>query len=239
MASDEDGLPRRLPPLPEPLRRVGAAYQGAVTRHGPTPSGVGWSSRQGQELRLRVLLRLLDDLPPDEAVTVADIGCGYGALWPLLAERPAPPIAAYAGYDIVPRMIRLARAAHGRDPRVRFLPGCLPEAPVDYAFVSGTFNFRSAVPVAEWEALVAGWLTEIAGLCRRGLAFNLLHRRGGRNLKSMYYTTPDAWRDRAAALARGGRVTVIDDYLPDDFSVLLRMGRGAAATEGTRPATAS
>lgn len=233
MVSDEDGLPRKMPVLPPELRSIGAAYQGAVTRHGPTPSGVGWSSRQGQELRLRVLLRILDDVPAETAVSIADIGCGYGALWPLLAEREQPAISSYTGYDIVPRMVALGRGAHGRDPRVRFLLGQMPEGPVDYAFVSGTFNYRHTASLAAWEDRVAGWLDELAGLCRRGLAFNFLHQRSSRNTASMYYTTPEAWCARAEVMARGGSVSVIDDYLPDDFTILVRMGSAGEETPGS------
>jgi SAM-dependent methyltransferase len=219
----DDGLPARPPSLPPGLDRVAAAYQGAVARHGPTPSGVGWSSRQGQDMRLRVLIRLLAGETAPE-VSVADIGCGYGALWPLLAGRTAPRVAAYTGYDIVPRMVRLGRAAHGRDPRVRFLLGQEPRERVDHAFVSGTFNFRETIPVAEWEERVRESLSSVAAACRRGLAFNLLHRRGSKSLRHMYYTTPEAWIGPARALARGGTVTVIDDYLPDDFTILVRFG---------------
>ncbi len=205
------------------LSAVGAAYRAAVLRHGPTAAGVGWSSSQAQMLRLRVLTRILDD-DPDEAVTLADIGCGYGALWPLVAERRAPRVAAYTGYDIVPRMVSLARAAHGADPRARFQLGEAPEGPVDYALVSGTYNFRDRMPVADWRARVERALAEVAAHCRKGLAVNFLHRRGGRDLRHMYYTTPDDWTETARSLARGGTVTVVDDYLPDDFSLLIRFG---------------
>jgi len=225
MAADDspDGLPLRMPPLSPEMRRVGAAYQGAVLRNGPTAAGGGWSSPQGQMLRLRVLLSILDD-DPAETVSLADIGCGYGALWPLVANRVAPRIAAYTGYDIVPRMVTLARRAHGADPRARFLLGEGPEDPVDYAVISGTFNFRDQVPMADWRAQVERALDAIAGQCCRGLAVNFLHRRGGRNLRQMFYTTPEDWAATAARLARGGTVTVVDDYLPDDFSLLIRFG---------------
>lgn len=219
----EDGLPQRPPPLSDTLRLIGAAYQGSVTRNGATPGGVGWSSRRAQELRLRTLLRIFDGLPAPTA-SVADIGCGYGALWPLLAEQTAPRITDYTGYDIVPAMVRLGRKAFGADPRVRFLLGQVPDEVVDYGFVSGTFNYRGEVPNEAWKAQVSAALRAIGERCRHGLAFNLLHRRGGKSLKQMYYTTPEAWTGMAQAMARGGMVSVVDDYLPDDFTIFVHFG---------------
>ena len=225
VSPDEDAAPTVTlrPSLPPELRYVGAAYRDAVLRHGPTAAGVGWSSPQGQMLRLRVLLRILDD-DPAETVSLADIGCGYGALWPLLQDRDAPRIEAYTGYDIVPRMVTLARTAHGADPRTRFVLGQVPDGPVDYAIISGTYNFRDQIPLADWRARVEQALSDVATHCRKGLAVNLLHRRGGRNLKHMFYSTPDDWTETAKALSRNGSVTVVDDYLPDDFSLLIRFG---------------
>ncbi|MGC2854619.1 class I SAM-dependent methyltransferase [Novispirillum sp. DQ9] len=221
---DEDGLPNALPPLAPALERIGRAYGSAVERHGPRAGGVGWSSETGQMLRLRVLMRILDDAPPAVPVSIADLGCGYGALWPLLAGHAAPRVAAYTGYDICRPMIARARALHGADPRVRFLLADAALEDADYGMVSGTFNFRDGESEADWVAYLRASLRAFAGCCRKGLAFNLLHRRTARHLKSMYYADPAEMAAFARTIARGGTVAVIDDYLPDDFTVLVRFG---------------
>lgn len=223
--STDDGLPSALPPLSPILARIGRAYGSAVESQGPRAAGVGWSSEVGQMLRFRVLLRLLDSAPPDRPVSVHDLGCGYGALWPLLAALDSPKVARYTGYDICRPMVARARALHGADPRATFLlaDGALEEA--DYGFVSGTFNFKDGETEADWQAYLETSLEEFAASCRLGLAFNLLHRRTAKHLKRMYYADPPTVAAFARArLARGGTVQVIDDYLPDDFTVLVRFG---------------
>ncbi len=221
--SIDDGLPRALPPLPPALDRISRAYGHAVEREGPRAGGVGWSTEVGQMLRFRVLLRVLDGAPPDRPVSVHDLGCGYGALWPLLAERTAPPVGSYTGYDISRAMIARARGLHGAAPQARFLlaDGALDEA--DYGFVSGTFNFRDGETDDDWRVYLERSLEDFAASCRVGLAFNLLHRRTAKHIRRMFYADPaEVAAFARARLARGGSVEVIDDYLPDDFTVLVR-----------------
>jgi len=217
--------PRWAPP-PRFLHQIGTVYGRALQRHGARPGGVGWSSVQSQQVRFQAVLRLLAREPEGAVVSAAELGCGYGALWPLLRDLAAPRISAYTGYDISPAMVRRATRLHGRDPRVRFITAAQVTLPADYGFVSGTFNYRRDIPVAEWEDYVRESLTQMAGQCRRGLAFNLLHRRTLRKRGLMYYADPDAWRRFAETLAgpRRGTVALADDYLPDDFTLLVWFG---------------
>lgn len=227
-----DGLPQALPPLPKALHAVARAYAGALAWRGTTAAGVGWSSAQVQEVRFSVLLRLLDPLAAVGPLTVQDLGCGYGALWPHLAHRRTPPIASYTGYDIAPEMISAARLLHADEPRARFLLGCRPDEVADCGFVSGTFNYRGVEATPEdWAALIEAGLSDLAACCRLGMAFNLLHQRQNRRLPAMHYSNPErvlAFAETLAA-ARGGRVQVIDDYLEEDFTVLVWFSHPPAA----------
>lgn len=222
----DDGLPHRAPDLPESLRRIARTYGRALERHGPTAGGVGWSTGGAQALRLRVLLRILDgETAP--TVSVHDLGCGYGAAWPLLAALEAPRVAGYVGYDICPPMISRARALYGRDPRVRFLLGDSPVEDADYGLVSGTFNYRGGETEDAWQAYVHTSLETFAAACRKGLAFNLLHHRTAKRSSRMAYADPArmlAFAQSHLATPRGGTVTVVEDYLVDDFTVLVRFG---------------
>lgn len=220
----DDGLPHAAPPLTPALDRIVRAYAGAVEKHGPRPGGVGWSSEVGQMLRLRVLLRILDGAPAGVPVSVHDLGCGYGAVWPLLKGREAPRVAAYTGYDICRAMIARARALHGSDPRARFLLAGEAVEDADFGLVSGTFNYRDGEPDGAWRDYLESSLAAFATSCRRGLAFNLLHRRTAKHIQRMYYADPAQVAAFARTIARGGTVAVIDDYLADDFTVLVRFG---------------
>lgn len=225
-ASDDD-LPPPDAGMPDDLVPIRDAYAGAINAHGPSHSGVGYSSRTAQMLRLRVLLRLLSDSPEAATrtpVSVHDLGCGYGALWPLLDEMETPPISAYWGWDITRTMIRASRALHGGEPRAHFMVGACPDAVADYGFVSGTFNFRARISLPEWRDYVAASLTTFAGYCRKGMAFNLLDVRAPKQGEAMFYNRPEDWRPFAEALVAargGGRVVLATDYLPDDFTLFL------------------
>ena len=209
--------------LPEFIEPLGKLYSKVVRARGDTAGGVGWSTQHVQDLRFHVLLSLLDDDPTNDSVTVCDFGCGWGGLWSKLIRRPAPKIQSYIGYDISDEMISLARK-RVTDLRAKFLiyNGSLQR--VDYAFISGTFNFHDCIPREHWETYVQSTLDKIASQCSRGLAFNLLHKRAQKK-RSMFYTDPESWVKRAQGWldARGGgEVSVKDTYLPDDFTIFVR-----------------
>lgn len=220
---NEDGLPTAAPAMPEFLDRIGQIYGNSLWMRGPTSLGVGWSTELAQLRRFEILLRLLDQEPEGGKVTVNDLGCGYGALWPHLAEMSRPQIGLYTGYDISTEMIEQARRLH-QDKRTRFLLGSVADEPADYGFVSGTFNFREKEDAKSWRLYVGKALVSFAGQCRKGIGFNMLHARSPRRLKSMYYADPTDFEMLARGLlvGRGGRVEVVDDYLEEDFTVLVR-----------------
>src|SRR3954454_3894756 len=85
-----------------------------------SPRGGGWHDPQLQALRFDVLALVMEGAQP---VTVADFGCGTGALFDrLVARAEPPPLGGYTGYALVPAMVVTARERHG-DPRARFEVG--------------------------------------------------------------------------------------------------------------------
>src|SRR3954453_20757562 len=64
-------------------QRVADYYSGKIRQHGPTPAGVDWRDREGQEARFDGLLKIVD--PP--ATSLIELGCGYGALYDYLVAR--------------------------------------------------------------------------------------------------------------------------------------------------------
>jgi len=64
-------------------QRVSEYYGGKVRRHGMTPRGVDWESEPMQRLRFVQLLKLFEDAPGP--FSLADLGCGYGAMLPFIA----------------------------------------------------------------------------------------------------------------------------------------------------------
>jgi SAM-dependent methyltransferase len=178
--------------LARALRGVRDLYTAGLAEHGATPAAVGWRDAAAQRLRFERLARVVDAHPPDGPATVADWGCGYGALLPHLDARPGIEVAAYDGYDLSAEMLAAARAAVG-DGRCRWLRSAELDRDADYVFVSGTLNVRLAAPEALWAEHVRSTLRRLHARARRGLAFNLLTTRVDWRADGLFYADPAEW----------------------------------------------
>ena len=195
-------------------------YEDWLDEHGAESSrAVAWNDPTLQSLRFDLLAQVMEG---DEPVTVADFGCGTGALAAHLAARAEPPaLAAYTGYDLVPAMIEAARERHS-DPRMRFEVGTEVREEADYVLVSGTFTLRAEVADAEWEAHVRDRLEGLWARSRRGLGFNLMTR-GIEVAESTVYTgDPEAWAAWCSRALPGARVALRYGPPLPDFTVLVR-----------------
>jgi SAM-dependent methyltransferase len=195
-------------------------YEGWLAEHDPASSqAVGWLDPEMQRLRFEVLALVMEGESP---VSVADLGCGTGALFAHLAARETPPpLGAYTGYDVVPAMVAAARELHP-DPRARFELGTDVAEAVDYVLASGAFTLRPGVEDADWEAHVH---TAVAGLwerARRGLAFNLLGRDAEAPDPTVYASDPVAWARWCSGALPGARVALRYGPPLRDFTVLVR-----------------
>ena len=94
-------------------RKINQSYAKRLAAKGCNPEGVFWNSRANQINRFSTLLALIEttkvtDPHSDKAehpVTIAEIGCGYGALFGYLREIEIPDKWHYHGVDINPSMI--------------------------------------------------------------------------------------------------------------------------------------
>lgn len=201
------------------IARIQWLYTLAVKRHGCRAKGVGWRDRTGQLLRFAQLVRLMEGEPHGAPVTVNDLGCGYGALFPFLLTQRAVTVAGYVGYDMTRAMVAQARSAI-RDRRARFLLSDRATVEADYGFASGTFNVLAGGDEDFWRGDVIAQLRAFARMNRKGFAFNMLGLDHPRRDQLMFYTAPDAFRD--AFEADGMETTLLDGYMPGDWTMLVR-----------------
>lgn len=168
-----------------------------IHRHGATPLGLGWLSVQRMRDCFADLLRLLagDESP---GRSIADLGCGYGALFDHVRSLPALRQGRYIGYDITAAMLEAARQRI-LDPRACFIQSDRPLEEVDYSFVSGTYNLALGADPVDWTRYIEASLEQLATTSRRGFAFNMLNR-PARLDPDMYYGDPDLWLSRCQAL---------------------------------------
>ncbi|MBB3268203.1 SAM-dependent methyltransferase [Azospirillum sp. OGB3] len=199
------------------LHRIADYYDGKLAAHGATARGVDWRDERSQELRFARLLDLVGD---DPSGTIAELGCGYGALAAHLRRtgRANP----YHGYDISAEMVRTARTVQAGLDDVQFDEGDAP-AEADYIVASGIFNVRFDVPDDDWRPFVRGTIETMAGRARRGIAFNLLTAYSDRDRMDprLYYASPSKMLDWC--IGRFGRhVALRHDYGLYEFTVLVR-----------------
>ncbi|SDH08849.1 class I SAM-dependent methyltransferase [Roseospirillum parvum] len=203
----------------DPLGPVARIFDNGARMKGARPEGCGWTSTEAVHTRFEQLARLFEAAPQGRAITVNDLGCGYGALFNWLERRLDPPLAGYRGYDISDGMIALARQSI-HDPRATFVQADRPDRPADFGLVSGTFNLMGDTPRGEWEAMIRHSLTQLAQSSRYGIAFNLLRADGPKLTGRLYTADPADWVRFATRLGR--KVHLLTDYLPEDFTVLVR-----------------
>src|ERR1043165_4307416 len=119
------------------LKSVNEYYTEKVTAHGATPKGVDWNGPESQELRFKVLLRILEKTKP--GFSLLDYGCGYGAMYDYMCQYYTDFL--YSGYDISDAMITEARKLHVND-KALWVSDQAELNPYDYVVVSGIFNVR-------------------------------------------------------------------------------------------------
>ena len=131
----------------------------------------------------------------------------------------------YTGCDLTPAVLHEARRRQpGADLLLADLFHAAPFPPraFDVTFSSGLFNLE----LGNNEAFLDEALPILARLTRRRLVVNLLHVRTEQKYPLCHYFDPDDIRRRFAGLGRG--LDVIDDYLPNDFTLVWHLPEGKA-----------
>jgi len=148
--------------------------------------------------------------------TIMDLGCGYGDLKSFLDARFSN--ITYLGIDFLKEFVDGANLRYGHLPNTQFiqadfLTAGLPE--VDIVIASGSLNYRSENELHPWQIISRMW-----ELANKGIAFNLLD--------SAVFTADQILcgyaqeEVRAFCSQLSPNLEIINDYLPDDFTVLMR-----------------
>ena len=172
------------------------AYASAIGRHGASPQGVFWNSARSQNARFAALLAMIrahraETGGEPQTPLIADIGCGYGALYDYMRGCGEFADWGYLGLDISPAMIRACRQRHPVD-QTRFQHGATPARRVDYALFSGTFNLCMINDADRWQRYILDQLSACLPHCRQGMALNLLCRRRMTISNNIFYADRDA-----------------------------------------------
>ncbi len=200
---------------PAMLTPAALAYARRLRRFGPTPRGVFWRDDEWQRRRYHILARAFR--PEDRAggISIGDFGCGYGAFFDYLRDRPVMANSRFTGYDMAAEMIT-ACAERIDDPRARFVRHLRVIEPADYIFVSGTFNLKLDADDAAWRRYVLASLKQLWSMTGKVLAFNMLDANGDEApQEGLYYASAEDFSDFCRRELSPNVDLSIDKPLPD------------------------
>ena len=209
--------------MSEAIRQaIGRYYEDRLSQFGPTPRGVDWNSAESQALRFDKLLELLVASPhqDDPAVSLLDVGCGYGALLDHL--KAVGLTIEYRGFDVSEAMVDAARARHQASGSA-FTSSVEALVPATFAVASGIFNVKLHHSVEQWRGYVLETIGLLDGLSTRGFAFNMLSTYSDpeKRRDDLFYADPcemfDLCKRRFAT-----RVALLHDYPLFEFTVIVR-----------------
>ena len=199
-------------------RAIHSHYEPRISPYRAGYDILDWASPESQQARFHVLV---ENVPP-AGKSLLDVGCGLGDLWGFLKDRKIA--VDYTGVDLVTKMVEAARQRH---PDGRFVCADIFQEDTfgpgqfDVVFCSGAFNLnlgnnREFLPVA---------IRRLVELSREHVVFNLLHHRARSSDPRYFYFVPKDVRRFLAPI--DCEMRFIDDYLPNDFTVICTKTRPA------------
>ncbi|MCF3630846.1 class I SAM-dependent methyltransferase [Thalassospiraceae bacterium LMO-SO8] len=204
------------------LKPVARSYERRLAELGPDARAVFWKSEDHQLVRFETLYQVIDDVDARAGgLSIADFGCGYGALFDFLKDTPALKGGRYVGYDMSKKMVEAARARI-RDPRARFLQQITVTEPADYVFACGTYNMHMGADGAEWGDYVKDSLRELWAKTNKILAFNLLRADAVERYQGLFYVDGGEFLNFCRTELSPRTTVTNDDPLPDYTFIVRR-----------------
>ena len=179
-------------------RQLNCTYRKRLAREGYSPRAVFWRSKSSQFARFDSLLSLVHKLKPRTTVSVADIGCGYGAMFDFISSSPKFNCFDYHGVDINQAMIEACQQKHP-DQIGLFSVGNKPQKEVDFCLFSGTFNLTHSSDTILWTDYIFSCLKKCMSRTRHGLVLNLLCTPKTKIQKQIFYINRAAFIHQAQA----------------------------------------
>lgn len=201
------------------LHEVEAYYSRKIREFGETPKGVDWNDQFGQSLRFMELLKVVNT---DNAFSINDLGCGYGALLELLISS-YEKFERYFGIDISDEMIVAATKKWRHIEKASFhkLDEFNPVA--DYCIGSGIFNVKLNCPGDIWLNYIYDTLDKMNELSLKGFSFNCLtiYSDSWRMNDRLYYADPLTLFDLCKK-KYSKNVALLHDYGLFEFTIVVK-----------------
>ncbi|NQU60566.1 MAG: methyltransferase domain-containing protein [Rhodospirillales bacterium] len=202
------------------LGPVLASFEERVARFGADPRSAFWKNEEWQIRRYDILSRLFAPEDRQGGISITDFGCGYGAFFDYLKDRPVMNESRYIGIDISQAMIDEAENCT-QDPRAKFHRHLIATEEADYTFVCGTYNMNLSADEGEWLEYVKASLEQLWSKTRKALGFNLLRADAPDQYPGLYYADGKAFEDFCREKLSPD-VTYTDDRPLPDWTIFVR-----------------
>jgi len=200
-------------------KKIRTHYEHRISPHRESYDILDWSDAASQQARFEVLAKHVEL----RGKRLLDVGCGLGDLLTFLRSREMD--VDYTGVDLLEKM---TTEAGRRNPGGRFICADVfdpaadqpfePES-FDVVFCSGAFNLNLGNNI-QFIPLAARRMLGLSGCC---VVFNLLHKRQAAEEERYFHWDPAEVLKLLQPLDCDCQI--IDDYLPNDFTVLCRKAR--------------
>ena len=176
------------------LEPVLKTFNARLTQFGSDPRSAFWRNAEWQRRRYDILSGLFSEDDRQGGLTITDFGCGYGAFFDYLKDRPVMDGSRYTGIDMSAAMIQQAQTAI-EDTRATFQRHLIATEAADYTFVCGTYNMNMGADEDEWADYVKASLAQLWSKTNKALGFNMLRSDAPEKYQSLYYADGEEFLD--------------------------------------------
>tara|TARA_B100001248_G_scaffold256061_1_gene236592 strand:+ start:197 stop:841 length:645 start_codon:yes stop_codon:yes gene_type:complete len=178
---------------------INRAYKSRLKLCGHNAEGVFWRNQSTQIARFEMLLRITNDASPNAKTTIADIGCGYGAMLNFIEQSPYSKSILYNGVDINRSMIKACWNNFPEKTHL-FKVGRKASTEVDFSLFSGTFNLCFLNNHQIWETYIFSNLKQSWLKSKFGIVLNLLCEKKANIKNQIYYANRRQFISRATEI---------------------------------------
>ncbi len=201
--------------------KIAEAYNRKFMELGPVPEASLWYSETRQRLRFQIITQKFLSYNSGKLLRIGDIGCGYGAYFNFLSSRYTKNFQHYYGFDISSNLINYCREKH-LSKMSSFFISSKPHISIDFALMSGTYNFFPGSNFSDWLDYLISSLNEIWEKTTIAMGFNLQISKSRRITDQgiVYFSESEML---GYCEKYFGKTTVIyDKKLPSDGTFLIR-----------------
>lgn len=178
-------------------------YTSAINTYGISPQGLNWTSKQTQEIRFKMLLKLL----PLDLESLTDAGCGFGDFYNYLCLKKRIP-KKYIGIDSLKEMHTIASKNTQQEIiTANIIKDSIPHT--DYYVCSGAMNILNTFETHLF-------IRNCFHASKKAFIFNVLH--GEKDSQTYNYLSTSQIHSIATSL-QVKKVIIEEGYLKNDVTV--------------------